>query len=315
MAQSGTATVVVSAGLARRHPGGGGVSGIDLDLGSGELVCVVGPNGSGKTTLLRMLATVDAAGSGTVRWFGEDDRRSPTVRRRIGTVLDGTAHFDEMTGYQNAWFFARRFGLDAKEARTRLNVLLTWADLGDAAHRRVREYSLGMRQRLALVEALAHGPRLLVLDEPTLGLDWSGSLGLVDSIAQQRSAGVAVVVATNDVHLAERLGGRVLFLDGGRPAGEGTVAELLSSVGESQSVELTFRAPVSLDHLLALPGVRGGESSALSVRLLVEPGLDPARLLGQLDGAHRLLTGLEVHRPDLGDAFIHLTGRPMEPVR
>ncbi|HEX4211872.1 MAG TPA: ABC transporter ATP-binding protein [Candidatus Dormibacteraeota bacterium] len=309
------ATTLVAAGLTRRHRGGGGVSGIDLELGAGELVAVVGPNGSGKTTLLRMLATVDAAAGGTARWFGSSDRRSPRVRRRIGTVLDGTPHFEEMTGYQNVWFFARRFGLSETEARTRLNVLLSWADLGAAVHRRVREYSLGMRQRLALVEALAHAPGLLVLDEPTLGLDWTGSLGLVETIERQRKAGAAVVVATNDVHLAERLGGRILFLDGGRRVGEGTVSELLSGLGQSQRVELTFRSPVSLEHLIALPGVCGGESSPLSVRLLVDPGVDPARLLGELDGAHRLLTGLEIHRPDLGDAFLQITGRPIEAVR
>jgi ABC-2 type transport system ATP-binding protein len=304
--------VLRARGVAKRHGSGRGVFGIDLVLGSGEVLCLLGPNGSGKTTLLRVLATVDGAREGSLSWFGVQDRRSPAVRRRLGLVLDGAAHFEEMTGYQNAWFFARRFGLDEDLARSRLNVLLSWAGLGEAVHRRVRDYSLGMRQRLALVEALIHDPDLLLLDEPTLGLDWSGVLGLAEQIELRARAGAAAIVATNDVHLAERLGARVAFLHEGRIVRQGTVAELLAEVTGLQEVDLELKAPVPLERLLSAPGVRGGGASERGVHLLLDADANPVRLLAELDGSSRLLRGLRVRTPDLGDAFLRLTGRALD---
>jgi ABC-2 type transport system ATP-binding protein len=303
---------LVAAGLTRRHRSGRGVREVDLTLRPGEVLALLGPNGSGKTTLLRALTGVDPIDAGSVRWFGGGDRRDPAVRRRLGVVLDGTAHFEEMTGYQNAWFFARRFGLGEQEARSRLDSLLRWADLAEAVHRPVREYSLGMRQRLALVEALAHDPLLLLLDEPTLGLDWGGSLRLIEQIEHRTQQGTAAVLASNDVHLIERLGGRVLFLDEGRIVHEGAVAELLREAGGKHAVELELRAPIPLAPLLAAPGVEGASASGSTVRLLLALDANPAQLLTALDGHGQLLAGMRVRRPDLGDAFLRLTGRSLD---
>jgi ABC-2 type transport system ATP-binding protein len=296
----------------RRHRSGRGVFHVDLTVGRGEVVCLLGPNGSGKTTLLRLLATVDPVQRGSIRWFGQDDRRAPGVRRRLGVVLDGAAHFDEMTGYQNAWFFARRFGAGDAQARDRLNRLFSWSELGEAVHRPVKEYSLGMRQRLALVEALAHGPRLLLLDEPTLGLDWAGSVALGALLEGVGGAGASVVLSTNDVHLAERLAHRIVFLDEGRVVRQGTPAELLAEVGGLQQVELEVRAPIPLQPLRAHPGVEAVSASGATVRLLLGAGANPVRVLGALDGHAGLLTGLRVARPHLGDAFLRLVGRPLD---
>jgi ABC-type multidrug transport system ATPase subunit len=284
----------------------------DLKVMPGELVSLLGPNGSGKTTLLRSLATADPIDEGAISWFGRRDRRDPTVRRKLGVALDGAAHFEELTGYQNAWFFARRMGLDESRARWQLGDLLHWAGLGDAVHRAVREYSPGMRQRLALVEALAHEPRLLVLDEPTLALDWGGTLALVQRIEAARATGVAVVLATNDVHLVERLGGRVAFLHEGRIIRQGPVAVFLAGVGRMQRLELDLEAPVAVERLMEAPGVRGGGRDGSGVHLLLAPDANPARVLAALDGESRLVVGMRVHRPHLGDVFIELTGATLE---
>jgi ABC-type multidrug transport system ATPase subunit len=299
-------------GIVRWHRGGGGVLGLDLSVGQGELVSVLGPNGSGKTTLLRVLGTVDPAQAGSVAWFGRRDRRDPAVRRALGVLLDGTAHFETLTGYQNAWFFARRFGLDPSRARERLNRLFTWSGLGEAVHRPVEEYSLGMRRRLALVEAVCHGPRLLVLDEPTLGLDWGGSVDLVEMLRRLARAGVGVVLSTNDVHLAERVGGRVVLLDRGRAIRQGTVAELLREVAGLQRLELELRAPVPLERLATQPGVEVAGVAGTTVRLLLAGDANPVQVLRGLDGHGHLLAGLRVERPHLGDAFLRLTGRTLE---
>ncbi len=309
---SGATVPLRAEGVVRRHRSGRGIFDLDLSVTGGEVVSVLGPNGSGKTTLLRVLGTVDPAQAGSIAWFGRRERRDPAVRRALGVVLDGTAHFEAMTGYQNAWFFARRFGLDEVRARERLNRLFAWSGLAEAVHRPVEEYSLGMRRRLALVQALCHRPRLLLLDEPTLGLDWAGSVDLIEMLRRLARGGAGVVVATNDVHLAERLGGRVVFLDRGRAVRQGTVAELLAEVAGRQRVELDLRAPVPLRGLGAQPGVEAVGVAGTTVRLLLAGKADPVRVLRGLDGHAHLLAGLRVERPHLGDAFFRLTGRPLE---
>jgi ABC-type multidrug transport system ATPase subunit len=172
-------------------------------VGPGDVLGLVGPNGSGKTTLLRVLATLDPPTSGCVRWFGMADRRSGAVRRRLGTALDTPVHLDALTGSQNAELFAALYGVPGGRRAERLAELFAWAGLWEARNRRVAEYSLGMRRRLSLVEALCPDPDLLVLDEPTLALDEHGELDLEQRLAEVTERGAAVVLATNDRRFAE----------------------------------------------------------------------------------------------------------------
>src|SRR5207237_1641688 len=117
---------LAASGLTRAYRGGKGVFDISFKLQAGEVVGLMGPNGSGKTTLLKTLATAATPTSGRVTWFGNANPRDPSVRRRLGVVLDQAAHFDQMTGYQNAWFFAHQFGLRDELARERLDELFRW---------------------------------------------------------------------------------------------------------------------------------------------------------------------------------------------
>jgi ABC-2 type transport system ATP-binding protein len=210
--------VLLAENLTHRYANGLGVFDVSLALGRGETLCALGPNGSGKTTLLRLLATLDRPTGGRVRWFGSEDRRSPAVRRRLGVMSDQPVHFEALTGWQNARFFAAQYGLAGTSARRRLEELFEWAGLAHARGLPVREYSLGMRRRLTLVEALAHGPDLLVLDEPSLALDEQGEIDLVGRLRELRGEGTAVLVGTNDARLASELAGRNLRLEGGRVA-------------------------------------------------------------------------------------------------
>lgn len=202
-------------GLTRRHPNGLGVFDVSLVLGRGESLCLLGPNGSGKTTLLRLLATLDRPTAGEVSWFGTRDRRSPRVRRRLGVLLDRPIHFEALSGWQNASFFAAQYGIERRAAAGRLEELFAWAGIGHARGLPVREYSLGMRRRLALVEAMIHDPVLLLLDEPTLALDEQGEIDLVGRLRDLCAGGAAVLVATNDPVLPAALGGRRLRLERG----------------------------------------------------------------------------------------------------
>lgn len=211
-------TVAVAAeGVTRRHRGGTGVFDVSLTVAAGEVVSLVGPAGSGKTTLVRALAGLDPIDEGSIRWFGRSRRDDPAVRRGLGVVLDGMPHFDQMTGYQNAWFLARRFGVDERQARGRLNSLFSLSRLGSAAHRPVSTYTRGMRQRLGLVEGLAHAPRLLLLDEPAAGLDPDDLAVVADVVERASRSGVGVLVSTGE-RLYSWGSGRTITLSEGRVA-------------------------------------------------------------------------------------------------
>jgi ABC-type multidrug transport system ATPase subunit len=202
--------------LSRAFPFGRGFSDISFAVSPGSSLLLMGPNGSGKSTLLSVLSTAEPPTGGSLTWFGVTDPRSPAVRRRIGFLADTAVHFDHLSGWENAVFFGAQYGVAQKVAKGRLQELFAWAGLADAAGYPVAEYSLGMRRRLSLIETLCHQPALLLLDEPTLGLDHIGCLDLVEQLHLAAADGAAVLVSTNDLSLAQRLGGEVRFLHQGR---------------------------------------------------------------------------------------------------
>jgi ABC-type multidrug transport system ATPase subunit len=255
-----------------------------------------------------MLATAAAPTAGQITWFGTANPRQPSVRRRLGVILDQPAHFDKMTGYQNAWFFAHQFGLSDEHARDRLDELFHWSGLGDARDQLVGEYSLGMKRKLNLVEALVHRPSILLLDEPTLALDYRAELDLIERLQLLSLTGTAVVLATNDVHLAERLCDYVLFLHEGRLIREGHVPELLTEVAGSKEVQLELNSPISLESLRALPAVEAANVEGDTVHIILARGANPAQVLAVLNGTADMVSNMRVRRPNLGDVFLKLTG-------
>src|SRR2546428_8208259 len=146
-------SLLTATGLTRAYRGGKGVFDITLNLTAGEVMGLMGPNGSGKTTLLRVLATAATPSAGQISWFGNANPYDPTVRRRLGGMLDQPAHFDKMTGYQNAWFFAHQFGLADQLARDRLGELFPWCGLWDAPDQLAVEYSPATQRKLNPLDA------------------------------------------------------------------------------------------------------------------------------------------------------------------
>jgi ABC-2 type transport system ATP-binding protein len=308
-------SLLAANGLTRSYRGGKGVFDISLKLAAGEVLGLMGPNGSGKSTLLRVLATAATPTAGQVTWFGHANPRLPSVRRRLGVMLDQAAHFDKMTGYQNAWFFARQFGLAAELARGRLDELFRWSGLWEARDQLVGEYSLGMKRKLNLVEALVHRPSILLLDEPTLALDYRAELDLIERLQLLSLTGTAVLLATNDVHLAERICDRVIFLHQGRAIREGHVPQLLTELAGTKEVQLQMNSPIPLDSLRALPAVEAANVDGDTVHIVLARGANPAQVLAVLNGTADLVSNMRVRRPNLGDLFLKLTGEALPVTR
>jgi ABC-2 type transport system ATP-binding protein len=241
--EPGPGPVVELEALTKRYGEFVAVDGISLAVAPGEVVALVGPNGAGKTTTLRMLMGVLAPTSGAARVAGLDCFRDRArVMHHVGFVPDDPIFYDYLRGGEVLDFVIDVRGLPRAVARARADELCRALDLEDALGEYAVNYSKGMKKKLALVCALLHAPRLLVLDEPQSGLDPFSMRRLNELVAAAAAAGNAVFYSTHILEHAERLGHRIAILAGGRLVAVGTLAELRALASESASLEEIFFA-------------------------------------------------------------------------
>ena len=292
---------------------GRGVSDVSLHFAPGEVYGLMGPNGSGKSTLLRVLSTAIAPGSGSFRVGGIDGlKEKRKVRARLGLMVDRPTHYDDLTGMANAYFFARAYGMDEGKAEGVLAELFEYFELAEYADDRVKTYSFGMGKKLALIEALAHGPEVLLLDEPSLGLDYTSQLAYQRRVRDLAEGGVAVLLASNQVDEVESLCDRVAFLHRGKLVAEGTPEELISSVQGVTRIVATLRNPVEYGTVAEVDGVQRivPEGQDLVFHCDERPGV-VADVVGGIVHAGGDIVNLSVERPNLEDVFVKLTGEAL----
>ena len=290
------------------------VAGLSFTVAPGEILGLVGPNGSGKSTLLRVLSTALAPDSGTFRVGGangvEEKRR---VRAKTGLMVDRPTHYGDLSGWANAYFFARAYGMEEEKATSALAELFDFFDLAEYREDRAKTYSYGMGKKLALIEAVAHGPELLLLDEPSRGLDYTSQLAYQRKIRELAGAGTAVVIASNQVDEVEALCDRVAFLHRGRIVAEGPPDELVSTLRGVKRIAATLRNPVEYGVVGEVAGVERvvPEGSDLVVHCEDRPGI-VAEVVGAIVRAGGEIADLSVRRPNLEDVFVKLTGEALE---
>jgi ABC-2 type transport system ATP-binding protein len=230
-------------GLVRRFGDLLAVDGVSFEVRAGEVYGLLGPNGAGKTTTIRVLTTLLPADGGSVAVYGHDVRREAmAVRRLMGYVPQALSADGGLTGYENVWLFARLFDVPAREREPRIREALAAMGLEDAAGRMVSTYSGGMVRRLEMAQALINRPRLLILDEPTIGLDpvaRESVWGRV--IALQEETGMSVLLTTHYMEEADRLCDRVGLMHRGTLRAEGTPGELKARLGPAATLEDVFR--------------------------------------------------------------------------
>jgi len=286
---------------------------VSLRVGRGEILGLVGPNGSGKSTLLRVLSTAIAPDSGTFYVGGADGvREKRKARAKMGLMVDRPTHYGDLSGWANAFFFARAYEMEEEKANGALADLFDYFDLAEYGDDKAKTYSYGMGKKLALIEALAHGPELLLLDEPSLGLDYTSQLAYQRKIRELAGAGTAILLASNQVDEVEALCDRVAFLHKGSVISEGTPEDLVSSLRGVKRIVATLRNPVEYASVGEVAGVEriAPEGKNLVVHCEDRPGL-VADVVGALVRAGGDITDLSVRRPNLEDVFVKLTGEAL----
>ena len=298
------------------------LDGLDLTVRAGTVFGLLGPNGAGKTTLVRILATLLAPSSGRAAVLGHDVVREPlAVRRRIGLAGQFAAVDEELTGRENVEMIAQLYRLPRDEARRRTAEVLERFEFVEAADRRVSTYSGGMRRRLDLAAGLIGRPPVVLLDEPTTGLDPRSRQELWRIIDELRREGTTVLLTTQYLEEADRLAQRIAVVDRGRIAAQGTAAELKAAVGATiLSVRLADREAAD-DACAALAGLGAAEQPYMDserdlasgeIRLAVEHPGASAEAVRRLDARHLEIAAVELHQPTLDDVFLTLTGHPAE---
>jgi ABC-2 type transport system ATP-binding protein len=261
--------------------------GLSLDVPRATVFGLLGPNGAGKTTTISIAVGLLRPDSGAVNLDGAGSPVDPSVRRRIGVAPQAIALYDELTAAENLDFFATLYGLDRAIRRARTDDLLARVGLTDRARDRVKVFSGGMKRRLNLAAALIHDPPLVLLDEPTAGVDPQSRNAILDIVRSLRDEGRTVLYTTHYMEEAQRICDRVAIVDHGRVLAEGTVDELIASRGGASVVTI--------------------ETDAGHIR--IETADPVAELTARLRSPD--IRGVRVDRPDLESVFLHLTGRSL----
>ena len=291
------------------------VRGVSFEIASGETYGLLGPNGAGKTTTISMACGLLEADAGSVTVDGAAlTTRSIAPRAAIGYVPQELAIYPDLTAEENLRFFARLYGLSSSEATRRTGEVLDVIGLRERAHEPTKGFSGGMQRRLNIGIGLLHRPKLLILDEPTVGVDPQSRNAILESVERLSREGMAVLYTTHYMEEAERLCDRIGIIDLGELKAEGTRHELVALVGQHDGVALqgTGDIQAAADTCQALGAVRAASIKDGGVDLIV----DDARtvlpeLLRTASEAGLVITSVEVVEPDLEAVFLHLTGKAL----
>lgn len=309
------AFVLECSGLRKAFNGRVAVDGVSFHIAEGETYGLLGPNGAGKTTTIAMVIGLLRRDAGSVTINGISLDRDPLKARAcIGYVPQELAIYPDLGARENLDFFGRLHGLRGRELRQRVDEALDLVGLADRAKERTASYSGGMKRRLNIAVGLLNRPRLLILDEPTVGVDPQSRSVILESIEELQRGGMGVLYTTHYMEEAERLCNRVGIIDQGQLIAEGTASELVEQIGEHDRVIL--RATGALDAACAIlarsPGVLAASTADSAIELVV--ARSDRHLAGIIEAAVEAgarVQSVDVARPDLETVFLHLTGRAL----
>ncbi len=299
-------TVLSLRNVAKRFGDLAALQGVSLDVEQAERLALLGPNGAGKTTLARCICGRVAPDAGQIELLG---MRLPTTGRRdeLGFVPQELAIYPDLTTRENLQAFGRFHGLRGKLLRQRIDWALEWTGLSDRARSLTRTFSGGMKRRVNIACGVLHEPRVLLLDEPTVGVDPQSRERIFTMLDHLRDQGTAIVLTTHHLEEAEHRCDRIVIIDHGRIAAEGTLSELIDqTIGRERRVRLALEAPLINANGYAMA------SDGLSLEKPIEDiATELPRLIAEVDRLGGQIADIEVHAPTLHAVFLHLTGKEL----
>ncbi len=311
------AALLEARGLCKKFGDLTAVDGVSFEVREGEIFSLLGPNGAGKTTTISMLCTLFPPSGGEASIGGRSIlSERMAVRRLIGVVPQELALYDELTGRENLAFWGRMYGMRGAALRARIDEVLGLIGLSDRAGHRIKTYSGGMKRRVNIAVGLLHKPRLLFLDEPTVGIDPQSRRAILDAVKDLNRQGMSVLYTTHYMEEAEELSHRVGIIDRGKLIALGTQEELTRQVGHDDTIVLHVddeHAAASLGAALAgLPGairVQPAADTVIAITPSAEELLAPAVAAANEIGVK--IRSVDIQEPNLESVFLHLTGRAL----
>ncbi len=293
------------------------VKGITFDIQEGEIFSLLGPNGAGKTTTISMLSPLYAPTAGDAVIAGHSVTRDPmAVRNAIGVVPQDIALYEDLTAHENLVFWGQMYGLGGKTLRARVDEVLEQIGLADKAKNRVKTYSGGMKRRVNIGVGLLHKPRLLFMDEPTVGIDPQSRRAILDTVKDLNQKGMTVLYTTHYMEEAQELSDRVGIIDHGELIALGTQKELTRQVGETETLILHLGENDDPEALVkSLEGVKEiikAQSTDHEVSVIAreaEEALAPVVAKANERGVK--IHSIDIREPNLEAVFLHLTGRAL----
>lgn len=292
--------------VAKRFGDFAALEGVSLAVEAGERLALLGPNGAGKTTLARCICGRHTLDAGSIELLGKQLPRHGG-RQALGFVPQELAIYPDLTTRENLHAFGRFQGLRGKTLRQRVDWALEWTGLADRANELVKTFSGGMKRRVNIACGVLHEPQVLLLDEPTVGVDPQSRQRIFEMLNQLRDAGAAIVLTTHHLEEAEQQCDRIVIIDHGRVAAQGTLSELITqTVGPERQVRVRLTHP-----LARVNGFNLAEAGRLCETRIADVGYELPRILSEISEAGGTIADVEVQAPTLHAVFLHLTGREL----
>ena len=291
------------------------VQGISFNVRQGDIFSLLGPNGAGKTTTISMLATLLRPDQGDALVFGNSIRTDPMgVKAVLGVVPQEIALYEDLSARENLTFWGKMYGLRGAVLKSRVDEILEVIGLTDRAGGRVGKFSGGMKRRVNIGVALLHKPKIIYMDEPTVGIDPQSRRNILDSVVALKNQGMTVLYTTHYMEESQELSDQIAIMDHGKLIASGTHAELVKIVGEMDRIRLTINAESHrvLEAWSAIPGVERISAEDSTLNILVEDSNLILPNLFEAATAHNVrITSVDIQEPNLEAVFLHLTGRAL----
>lgn len=291
------------------------LNGISFDVRQGEVLCILGPNGAGKSTTINILTASLKSGGGSI--YFKDNEISNSLRsykQAMGIVPQDVALYEELSAERNLSFFASLYGLHGNKLKEAVNEALAFAGLDDRRGDKVKTFSGGMKRRLNIACAIAHRPELVIMDEPTVGIDPQSRNHILSSIRKLRDSGMTVIYTTHYMEEVEAISSRIIIMDHGSIIAEGTKESLKESIENEKkyTIEIEENGKIQRDEFFALEGVKTVKAEANTIEITVLKGIENLdRIIGLLSNRGEKIKNITTETASLEMVFLNLTGRKL----